>query len=1645
MQKIHHVLLGVSILPALLVMPAAADLRLVINEDRSFEDGFSLTGVSYGGDQYGGAMSVNNFSTVLFNGSASFTDNSSTYASGLGGALYVNNNNGGSSPVLNKVYFTGATEFTGNTANSGGGLYSEGKVVFLDTATFTNNNNTDGANSTGGGIVGHAGLSDITFKKAATFTNNGTAGNTYGGAGVNNLGVMVFEDTATFTGNVAKGSGSAFANGGTMTFQKGLTVTGNRDTVELDGVGIANNGAISNGGTLSVYGGDIDISGNRAAGKAGLQNNDTLLFGAYKDGEDIVVAPVDNITFSNNNATAGNAAAIHVHEASTTTQLYANNILFENNDSTGHNKDAYSGAIWTDDELKIQGATITFKNNDANGTTDVAADLFKYGGGAIQHRGYNQGASNLTIGLDDGSSQISFEHNTSKTNGGALHVRVKGAAESATTAIQGQTEFKNNHADLNGGAIYHYVGAGTSTLSLTDGTVFTGNSSGEYGGAIYNTGTMTVGGDFDNNWAYKKGGAIYNAGSLTVSEGSSFTGNTTTWDGAAGSGPADVNSNGGAIWNSGTLTIGNDVNFLNNHASNSTTSGSGHGSDIYNYGGTVEVGDNLSISRDENFNPNPYTHDCAIFTVGGSLTIGSNANFTNISEAIVMSSNATLNIGDGLRLTNINNGIDNWGTGNVIIGENATFDGTRFRFLTNEDSKNTTMTIGDNAIFTNAMSSTFGSIYNGTGETMEFLGSSEFTNNKAYANNAGVFQNFKGTLLFDGDATFTGNMAGGVAGALRNRQATSVATFDGSAIFTGNAATGDAGAIINEGTLTFNGEAAFAGNIAGALVDYIADENGIFVDSETGLHYTWTLGDVDNSTAKNGGAINNTNILTFNDSATFTGNTASGLGGAIYNTGTLTFNDEATFSENFANGVANDIYNTGTVTLNAASGKTIALNGGIDGVTNGTTTGKLNITGAGLVEVSTIKNQTVALDNGMLHLVNGLADGSNLTGSTLTVASGATINTIDSLINNYTGKIALNTGAIIAGDIDYQNGLADTYSAATGATAVTYKLANALNVSNGETKEIQVVDGAVTVNADDNFAWFNSDAGMTLVTSGSADGKVKVSGQTGGINAAVDYTNEYNQEVAYNLTATETFDGVDNTIENAEFTITGNGNAADSNQLILAANLNVDGSSTLTLNNVALAQSAGTETIHNAEGGNLVITDSRISVNINNAGTLNSDPTYYDAQVVNSGTANFDGDIFESTSSLTNNGGEVNLAAVEFKAGSTVGGDGTGVINIQNGQTTFNGVVANNDLTMTNGATVIVGETGSIDGLALATAGGNVNLANGKVDNLGTVTASGNVNMSMDANLATGAIDNVTSLTGSGALVVNNINLTSSAYADSGVSVAMTVANGGGNVTLADDFTVTGGNNYFTNVTATDGVVVFGDKLMNTSGMHSQLGDWEAGNYISASSTYDTTTDAYTAQGQTVGQALTALDTALGHASSAGVAATGLVAGVEANTTAINTLNSTVDDHTSAISSLNSAVSSNTAAIDTLNGDADVVGSVDNKIALNLTNANNFAMQRDALTLGAANAYTDRQVEKLDKNLSAGVAGAVALSSVAVSNVRRGEVSVGAGYGYFNGQSAGAFGAAMGLSNRWSVNAGAGVSGYDVSFRAGTNYRFKLF
>ena len=121
-------------------------------------------------------------------------------------------------------------------------------------------------------------------------------------------------------------------------------------------------------------------------------------------------------------------------------------------------------------------------------------------------------------------------------------------------------------------------------------------------------------------------------------------------------------------------------------------------------------------------------------------------------------------------------------------------------------------------------------------------------------------------------------------------------------------------------------------------------------------------------------------------------------------------------------------------------------------------------------------------------------------------------------------------------------------------------------------------------------------------------------------------------------------------------------------------------------------------------------------------------------------------------------------------------------------------------------------------------------------------------------------------------------------------------------------------------------------------------------------------------------------------------------------------------------------------------------------IALNLQSLNDgLESERqnriagDKFTLYSAQSYTDTRIQELNKALSAGIASALALSSVASSGTKEGKMSFSGGYGYYNGQSAGAFGVALGIKDNWSVHAGAGLSNSEFSFRAGTSYEITLW
>ena len=165
------------------------------------------------------------------------------------------------------------------------------------------------------------------------------------------------------------------------------------------------------------------------------------------------------------------------------------------------------------------------------------------------------------------------------------------------------------------------------------------------------------------------------------------------------------------------------------------------------------------------------------------------------------------------------------------------------------------------------------------------------------------------------------------------------------------------------------------------------------------------------------------------------------------------------------------------------------------------------------------------------------------------------------------------------------------------------------------------------------------------------------------------------------------------------------------------------------------------------------------------------------------------------------------------------------------------------------------------------------------------------------------------------------------------------------------------------------------------------------------------------------------------------------------------TLQANIDAEASTRAAADTALQNNidAEALARANADTNLQNNIDNEVAR--ATAQEAAIRgeiaaADAMTLSKANSYTDSRVNTLEKNVSGGVAAATALSSVEVSNVKKGEVSVGGGYGYYNSQSAMALGAAMGLSDNWSINAGAGIASGDktqVAFRAGTNYKFKLF
>lgn len=419
--------------------------------------------------------------------------------------------------------------------------------------------------------------------------------------------------------------------------------------------------------------------------------------------------------------------------------------------------------------------------------------------------------------------------------------------------------------------------------------------------------------------------------------------------------------------------------------------------------------------------------------------------------------------------------------------------------------------------------------------------------------------------------------------------------------------------------------------------------------------------------------------------------------------------------------------------------------------------------------------------NAKAEIENLVAKNANITGGMMKVTK--TIDTIDNVINNYVGKVNLANNVTIKGDVNFMEGTSDTYSADAGST-VTYSIANLIGATGQGTKDIQVVSNGATVNISEGI--FDASTGLTAATSGNADGKIKVTGLSGGIDGAAD-ASETVENITYNFSANESVD------TNKEFhhivTVNGDGSSV----LTLNADLGTAAGATTTYNNMNFE---GTGALNN--NGTLHINDSDVAVDVNNYGRLISDPTSYSGTVTNEAGAyaSFDADTFESTAELANSGDAYLKNSVTFDAGAKITGNGD--LYLMSGTTAFNNTANSNDAYLASGAK-----------FSGALVGGSLDTQNNAIDTgLGTIQ---NADLYMDAKLSgTGSADAFVGTDGS---TIKEITILGNDYNAAKDELKIAV----GNATLDDDVVINGAN-YYTNITKdAEGNLVFSDKLINTS------------------------------------------------------------------------------------------------------------------------------------------------------------------------------------------------------------------------------------
>ena len=444
----------------------------------------SFTGISNFNNNSGCAIYTSSNAVVTFKGTNNFINNSAQFEFGV---VHAETNI--------SIRFIGITDFTHNSAISGGAIYATDNIllIFNGTTNFFNNSATFG-----GGVINAEVNTSLSFIGTSSFTHNLAE---FGGAiNIAENVVLIFNKTSNFFNNSAKQYGGVVhASDGTVVIFDGNNkflnnhvnslLLGNGGAISasqnaiLTFTGISNffnNSATYSGGAISANG-YISLS---FIGTSNFTNNRAKIFGGAIDITNNAVLNFSDISNFFNNSAKQYGGAVFASQSVVLTFIGANNFIGNSANGDGG---AFIAVISV--SYRFIGAS-NFTNNSAdnggaigivhnvvltfNGTSNFINNSANSDGGAI--------FALVNISLDIiGTSNF---HSNSAVQGGAISANVN-----STLTFNGSIKFANNGhntdklRESHGGAMYLAISSTFSILHQT--TIRWENNHAIIGGAIY--------------------------------------------------------------------------------------------------------------------------------------------------------------------------------------------------------------------------------------------------------------------------------------------------------------------------------------------------------------------------------------------------------------------------------------------------------------------------------------------------------------------------------------------------------------------------------------------------------------------------------------------------------------------------------------------------------------------------------------------------------------------------------------------------------------------------------------------------------------------------------------------------------------------------------------------------------------------------------------------------------------------------------------------------------------------------------------------------------------------------------------------------------------------------------------------------------